>query len=303
MLFRSILAGLLLLALFGIVIKQNVINPRRLRALEELRKSTQVFDDVFNLRAVMIIQKSSGLLLHNYVISDPNQYNQTIFSGFLQAIMLFSTQLTSEPEEYLSRGDRSKLDSNSGMAKGADFLEFTHQNFNIFVKDGKNIRVALILDNRSSISLHEKTDQLIERFEMMFGDMIISWDGNQELFYQTGSNMIEEIYELILLKDYTLSESSSAQELIKELITPNSLSETVFNILKALTKEQTIFKLRTVVSLISASNQLKTKGLLLQFIQKRIIVQPSQKLMEQKSQAEKTRKIEQQINELENGEE
>jgi hypothetical protein len=297
----AIVVGVLLLVgLLGIVVKQNIINPRRLRALEELRKSTQVFDDVFNIRGVMIIQKSSGLLLYNHIIGDPNSYNQTIFSGFLQAIMLFSTQLTPDSADYISRGDRSKVDSHSGMAKGADFLEFTHQNFNIFVKDGENIRVALILDGRSSTSLREKTDQLIEQFEIVFGDIIVSWDGNQEMFIQTGYKMIEDIFELVLLKDYTLSDKSSAQELIKELITPNSLSETVYNILKTLTNEQTMFKLRTVVSLISASNQLKTKGLLLQFIQKRIIAHPNQKLMDIMTQTEKTAKIESQINELEN---
>ena len=61
--------------------------------MADLKNRTQVIDDIQNIRAIMVIQKRSGLLIFNQIVSGKEKMEELLFSGFIQAIALFSAGL------------------------------------------------------------------------------------------------------------------------------------------------------------------------------------------------------------------
>ncbi|MHA2038773.1 MAG: hypothetical protein ACW98X_20260, partial [Promethearchaeota archaeon] len=91
----------------------------------------QKFLDVLNIRHILLIDKESGLKLLSYSVLGAD-IDADLLSGFIQANITFS-----ESEEVSLRD--SKYVNNS------QFYELQYQNFNILLKDGRYIRICLIL--------------------------------------------------------------------------------------------------------------------------------------------------------------
>ncbi len=244
---------LIVLVLIGVVIKQNIINPKRTRILADLKNRTQVIDDIQNIRAIMVIQKRSGLLIFNQIVSGKEKMEELLFSGFIQAIALFSAGLTN-PDT--NQGNYAENDKPS--APKYESLEFIHNNFNILVIDGSSIRAAAILDYPASDTIKAAMQKFIARFEDTFDFLLANWDGNTDLFAQTTQKIVEEIFNLALLKNYTLN-SEINNDALKNYVRPNTIAATVYTTILTLVKEQGFFKLSTIISLISEANRLEAK--------------------------------------------
>jgi hypothetical protein len=258
--------GLFLVLFISIVLKQNVINPRKAKYLALMEKKTQVLDDVANIRAIMVIQKMSGVLLFNEIVNTKEKLEEMLFSGFVHAITLFSANMTNGPNNVKNIGNGDLTSS-----KKFETLEFIHENFNILVIDGTFTRVAAILDNPASDLMKSNIKRFIVRFEDTFDSILKSWDNNTVTFAETGSKIAQNIFSLEFNQNYMINNDKTNDE-IRNFIHPNSISSTVYNIMNTLTKEQGGFKISIVKSLISDSNQLEAKNLIMDLIAAKIIV-------------------------------
>ena len=113
--------------------------------------------------------------------------------------------------------------------------------------------------------------KFIARFEDTFDFLLANWDGNTDLFAQTTQKIVEEIFNLALLKNYTLN-SEINNDALKNYVRPNTIAATVYTTILTLVKEQGFFKLSTIISLISEANRLEAKKILLDLIQAKIII-------------------------------
>lgn len=298
--------GILVFAFISVIIKQNYINPKRARELEKLKKKTQIFDDITNIRGLLVIQKSSGLLMYKQVLSGLDPGNEELFTGFLQGVMLFTGEITKkkEPEHQktfkkdLKTVDRQKdplINENNALSDG-DYLEFTHENFNVLVVNGQEIRVALILEERSSSELREMVRKFIHEFEGIYYSTLKDWNGDLNKFSQITPKLIEEIFKLSYLKDFTLADSTNQSILEKKYTSSDTASESTYRIIKTLYEEETTFKLKTIISLTPDSDKLQAKDIILRFIKNGLIQIASPELMKSKQLELKIREIGQKQN-------
>ena len=262
--------GVVLLGLMAVIIKQNVINPRKERELEHLKRKTQVFDDITNIRGLMVIEKQSGLLMYKHIISGLNEENEQLFTGFLQAIMSFSKKITTDPDLPKQRGRDT-----AEMVDESDALEFTHENVNILVMDGYKSRVALILEDRASDELKKMVRKFIREFEGIYKFRLKNWDGDVDAFEEMTPGLVQEIFNLEMLREYRLNDPEILPRLKKRLVSANTISQHVFKIVETLHEENGSFKLKTVISLVPGQEELKAKDVLLLFIKNNLLLPTS----------------------------
>ncbi len=281
----SIIAGILGLAAGWILYKQKILIPKRDSELLALREKVQVIDDVYNLKGLMIIQKSSGLLLYKHLFDEGGEMEDHIFTGFLQAILLFSTQFSEDKKAKTTEEKNltaSDILNPQEIHSKYSFLEFNHNNFHILVVDGEFARVALILEEDASDKLRKSAIRLLSEFETPFGIMLNTWDGNTDMFAQATTPLVHKAFDLTLLSDYTLAREKARLELVRTYVPVGSLEETVYRICETLANERIYFQIKTVVNLIGDANQLRAKSILLSFIQKKLLipVNPTEKAIE-----------------------
>ena len=65
--------------------RSYVVLPKKRKKLDALLRRTQRFKDMRNLRAVVLVHKRSGLLIHTESYSFLDDENKLIFTGFTQA--------------------------------------------------------------------------------------------------------------------------------------------------------------------------------------------------------------------------
>ena len=90
-------AGLLVSGLSGTLIAIGVKNNRtkkREQEIAKLKQKTQIFDDITNIKGILLIEKQSGLLMYRHVISGLDEENEELFSGFIRAILLLASDLS-----------------------------------------------------------------------------------------------------------------------------------------------------------------------------------------------------------------
>lgn len=137
----------------------------------------QKFLDVLNIRHILLIDKDSGLQLLNYSVLGA-EVDADLLSGFIQANITFS-----ESEKVSLNGSK--------YAKNRQFYEFQYQNFSILLKDGKFIRLCLILDQQASENMRTDVLQFLQEYEEVFSKEIT-------IFKKSGSFNAENMIEFLV---------------------------------------------------------------------------------------------------------
>jgi hypothetical protein len=168
-----------LLAFIGY--RRNVVIPKREHEIEILRKKTQVFDDITNIKSILIIETGSGRLMYQQQFGGLEEHFEDIFSGFLHSILTLSNKFALKNGEL---GDKK------------EYAEFTHEAFHVLVASGKKVLVALILDNESSPELKQRAFKFLDEFESIYASIFNNWRGDRSIFDDTTPKLFEEIFHL-----------------------------------------------------------------------------------------------------------
>ncbi|MBN2156491.1 MAG: hypothetical protein JW776_10645, partial [Candidatus Lokiarchaeota archaeon] len=237
--------------------KRKVIIPRQEQEIKLLRKKTQIFDDIINIKSVLIIETNTGRLMFRHIIGGLDKDNEDIFSGFLHAILTLSNRFA------LKNGD---------LGEKREYAEFTHEVFHVLVASGEKVIVALILEEESSSELQERAFKFLDEFESIYASTLKHWNGDRNVFKDTTPKLFEEIFHLSLLKRYTLTDADNVYLLEKALITPGTISERVAQIVKTVSEDRHDFRLKTLISLITEEDRLLAKDIILRFIKNNYLV-------------------------------
>jgi hypothetical protein len=239
------------------VYRRKIIIPKRERQTELLRQKTQVFDDVMNIKSILIIETGTGRLMYQQNFGGLNTELEDIFSGFLHSILTLSNKFALQNGEL---GDKQ------------EYAEFTHESFHVLVASGKKVLVALIMENESSLELQERAFRFAEEFEGIYHSIFGNWKGDRKVFRDTTPKLFEEIFHLSLLERFMISEVQNVHLLEKTLVTHGTMSEKITQIIKTVSKERHDFRLNTLISLVPKEEQLKAKDIILRLIKNHYLI-------------------------------
>ncbi|MHA2430113.1 MAG: hypothetical protein ACXACC_03655 [Promethearchaeota archaeon] len=147
---------------FGCEINQNIkineINSeeKRIQMFQDL--IWQKFLDVLNIKHILLMIKDTGLPIVDYPISGAG-VDVGFLTGFIQANITFSES-----------GKTSK--SSTTQILNHKFYEFQYETFNILLKNGKLIRLCLVLDRKASNSLKNLVSEFLTEYETRYQDKL-----------------------------------------------------------------------------------------------------------------------------------
>ncbi|MFX1445377.1 MAG: hypothetical protein ACFFHV_18325 [Promethearchaeota archaeon] len=118
----------------------------------------QKFLDVLNIKHILLMAKESGLLIANYPISGAG-VDVELLTGFLQANITFSES-----------GENSNYSNN---VANHHFYELQYKTFNVILRNGKYIRICLVLDHKASESLKSLIIEFLQKYEVIYKDNLI----------------------------------------------------------------------------------------------------------------------------------
>jgi len=137
----------------------------------ENTKITNIFRE--NLQYLLIIHKTSGTMMYSLNFSDL-ELDPALISGYLSAINSFGSEFSRDRAINIKK------------------LEFDR--FKIVMKEGKMIRVGIIIAKIDEDWMNEKLREFIEEVEQQFKDELLNWNGNTNIF-----RPIKEIFNRIFL--------------------------------------------------------------------------------------------------------
>jgi hypothetical protein len=237
--------------------KRNVLVPKREQEFNLLKKKTQVFDDITNIKSILIIETGTGRLMYQQNFGGLNRDLEDIFSGFLHSILTLSNKFA------LKNGE---------LGSKREYAEFTHESFHVLVASGTKVLLALILEHESSPELQERAFRFLDEFEGIYKSIFGAWVGDRTVFKDTTPKLFEEIFHLSLMGRFMISEVQNVHLIEKTLATPGTLSEKLIQIIKTVSEERHDFLLKTIISLVPQNQQLQAKEVLLRFIKSHYIV-------------------------------
>ena len=148
-------------------------------------KEALVLDDLLKISHVMIIHKDIGIALYSKQISY-QEIDSDLISGFLHAISQFRSEL---------KKDKESMEPIIGKS-----MEMDYYDSKIVITDGKNIRVALILDKAPTEQLKEGQLAFTNQFEVKYGSIldVDTFDGDVSRF-KDADELIETYFNTTLM--------------------------------------------------------------------------------------------------------
>jgi hypothetical protein len=180
--------------------------------MEIWRKKTQLFANVLKIELILVIHKNSGSALIQRSFSDiPIDGN--LISGFLQAVSSFKYEIKQESE-------KSKKES----------ILLDYQDYNILLKDGEFIRIALILNSDPSKNLEKSLDEFIIDFENQAYSDLKQFKGNVAPFKEYFGELVDKHFEMSFIRPHVINENPPT-------ITLSSFQERLLNVAKTLQQD------------------------------------------------------------------
>ncbi|TXT55537.1 MAG: hypothetical protein BAJALOKI2v1_660022 [Promethearchaeota archaeon] len=192
----------------------------------------QVFLNLLNIKHIVIMAKSSGLSIIDYPLSGSG-IDVSLLTGFIQANITFS-ESGEELKEETSIVDDQK------------FYEFDYKKFNILLKEGKYIRVCLILDNNASESLKSLVNDFLRQYEIRYQDKLIRLEKTGATTFEDTIDYIIEHFNIKLVFPMTLSHTIAPH--ITESIQENYIQTAVFNFAKELLISKPFFFINNLLN-------------------------------------------------------
>ncbi|MFX0074212.1 MAG: hypothetical protein ACFE96_02120 [Candidatus Hermodarchaeota archaeon] len=262
-----------LIVIIGILgtlsLRSYVIIPKRRAREAELLSKIQVYKDVWNIRAVVIIHKESGLPVYSEEISIMEKEEDSfLISGFIQAITAFSeTFIEKEFRAY------SKLTTDYEYLRTIIDLDFKF--FQLVVCDYETVRTLVVLREEASDRLKEQLYLLTKSIDTQFNEEFRNFKGSL-------NHLNKQLYELInqfLFLHYNNSfELTSNRNYLDSKIESGELTKLekrLINVITSMTKIKKEFTLRGAIELIHEKNEDLVLEAINTLISQKIILSPS----------------------------
>ncbi|MFX0026056.1 MAG: hypothetical protein ACFE8M_06550 [Candidatus Hermodarchaeota archaeon] len=147
---------------FGFDVNQNI----KINLIDSEEKRIQMFQnliwhkflDVLNIKHILLMIKNTGLPIVDYPLSGAG-VDVGFLTGFIQANITFS--------------ESGKISNDTtGHILNHKFYELQYESFNILLKNGKFIRICLVLDQKASNSLKNLVNDFLIDYETRYQDKL-----------------------------------------------------------------------------------------------------------------------------------
>ena len=215
---------------------------------KELQQKIQLFKDVWNIQGFLVSHKNSGLLIYNKLISIFKNQNESIISGFIQALSIFS--------ESLVDGDKvvNKInDAQDKYLKNVFELDFKY--FHLLVCEYKAIRAILITKERSSIRLKKQLYLLTVAIYEKFPEKLENFDGSLNAIENEIDVLLNQFLFLYYNEPFSLTNNELYYNKIKNSGDLTTMETRIINVILSDFKSEKLFKLDTLIGLVTEENK------------------------------------------------
>jgi tetratricopeptide (TPR) repeat protein len=150
------------------------------------------FLDVLNIKHIVLMAKDSGLLFVNYPISGAG-VDVELLTGFLQANITFSES-----------GNKSNY---TDYFSNYQFYELQYKTFSILLRNGKYVRICLVLDHKPSENLKSNVIEFLQKFEIRYKDNLLKVLKSGVLELDHANDFITSFFNIKLIYPMVLTHS------------------------------------------------------------------------------------------------
>jgi len=275
----TIIISAAIISVLGMLsLRAYVILPKRRGREAELISKVQVYKDVWNIRAVILIHKLSGLPIYSKDISIMGMdHDSTLISGFIQAITAFSESLVDKEFKTYS-----KLATDYEYLKTIIDLDFKF--FQLLVCDFEAIRVLLILRDSASERLKKQLYLLASVIYSQFSKQINKFSGSLSHIHNELQDIINQLLFLHYNGEFEITPNRNYYNSILESGELTNLERRLINVISSMIKINKTFTLKAVIDLIDEIDENLVLEALNSLISRKIILSPySPKLKQKKS--------------------
>jgi hypothetical protein len=257
-----------IISVLGIIsLRAYVFLPKKKKRDLELQQRIQLFKDVWNIQAFLVIHKKSGLPLYNNYLSIFKNQNDTIISGFIQAISIFSESLV-DRDTLVNK----KNDIQDKYLKNVFELDFKY--FYLLICEYEAIRAILIIKERSSNRLRKQLylltvaiyEQFPKKLEHFNGSLIAIKDGIDVL--------LNQFLFLYYYEPFSLTSNESYFSKIKNSGDLTTMESRIINVILSEFRSEKKFKLNTLVGSVHEENKDLVLDGIRSLIKRKILVSP-----------------------------
>jgi hypothetical protein len=233
--------------LAAISLRAYVFLPRARKKESELLAKTQNFKDMGSIQAIVLIHRNSGLPLYYKTYSFLKHADAHLFSGFVQAITTIGKEI--------AESDKGAKLTEKQRRYAEHMMEIDFKYFYALIYDHEDLRLVLILNQRSSDALREKLKDLSLTIMEELGDSIKDFDGLLEPFELAVPSILSKSIDLHYKEFFKISNDKALFLKTKKERDMSSLESRLFNVLTSYSKGGNNFALVSIFKMISEKNE------------------------------------------------
>ncbi|MFX1498828.1 MAG: hypothetical protein ACFFBH_14990, partial [Promethearchaeota archaeon] len=265
-----IIIGLVVLAgVLGVLsLRSYIILPKRRKKEAELIDKIQVYKDVNNIEALMLIQKESGLPIYTQEIGIfENDDDSFMVAGFIQAITNFS--------QVLIKKEFNKYKNTESLSEYSKYIiELDFNIFQLLVCDYESLRLLLFLKEKSSERLKKQLYLLTKALTSQYGEKFITFVGNITYIKNDIISIINQFLFLHYAKKFNVNEDKNYVDAIINSGELKKMEIRLYNVILSITKQNKEFSLQAPIAQIHEKNKDIVLEALDTLIKKKLIVSP-----------------------------
>ena len=248
-------------------LRAYVFLPKKKKKDLELQQRIQLFKDVWNIQAFLLIHKGSGLPIYQKNISIFKNQDETMISGFIQAISIFS--------ESLVGGDTlvNKIkESQDKYLKNVFELDFKY--FYLLVCEYGATRAIVITKERSSNRLKKQLYLLAVAINVKFPEKLDHFNGVVNVFKDGIDVLLNQYLFLYNYESFSLTNNELYFTKIKNSGDLTIMETRIINVILSEFRAEKNFELQTLVGFVSEENKDLVIDGIRALIKKKILVSP-----------------------------
>jgi hypothetical protein len=255
----------ILLAFF---IRTQIVIPRKRKREIDLSERIQIFKDIWNIQALLIIGRKNGLPLYSKDISIFKNRDDFLISGFIQAITIFGEEIT-ESELPITR------ESKKGNNSFENLIELDFKQFNLIICDFKSFRGILVTRKKSSERLKEQFYLLAREINNEFSEILNLSKQPKAETHNRIDLLVNQFLFLHYNKSFKITEDEIYFRKVLKSGSLNKLETRIVNVILSVVRTKKEFKLKEIVNLIHEVNKDSILDSIRTLIQLKIIIPPT----------------------------
>jgi len=237
--------------------------PRKKAKEKAFQDKIQPFKDAKNILGTNIVQKESGLSLYSQKYSYIKEIDDSLFSGFIHAIMLFGREIGKEKGNVKEKEAKNKV---------SRLIELDFKYFYILICDYKEIRVLLILREAASNIIKENLIKAVKNIYFEISSFLHDFDGNLVPLRNIIPPILNKHLNLFYKQDFIITEERKYYNKMTQTQMVSTMERRVLTIIEVFLEHHDTFEFSDVFDLISEENEDLIIEALISLVHKKMII-------------------------------